>query len=269
MKRILITGVNGYIGKHLKNYLEELGYDVFGLDLKGDSGKRSVTCDITHSSMVNRAIKRIKPGIIIHTAGLSNLSACENDPKFTFNINAEGTRNIAVALKKYAPGAKLIFFSTDYVFAGEKGGYSESDKPVPGTIYGKSKLLAEDIIRTSLRNYAIIRTANVFGDGGNFYNALVRSLTEGNKFKAFSDVYFTPTYVGYLLDSISQIIERDLRGLFHIAGRERVSRYQFAKKFAGCLNKSKLISACRQPKGGLFAKDSSLDSRKTSNILCN
>lgn len=268
MEKVLITGMKGYIGGFLGRYLEDSGYSVNGLDLYRKSKGKIFACDITDYKNVLAVVKKIKPDIIIHAAGLSNLAVCEKRKDLAYKINLRGAENIAKALNKYVPSAKLVFLSTDYVFRGAKGNYSESDKPSPVTNYGKSKFEAEKIIR-DLKNSAVVRTANVFGCGGNFFNAVINALSSSKKFSAFSDVYFTPTYVGYLVDSVRKIIESDLRGIFHVAGRDKVSRYRFAKDLSVCLGKGNLVISCKQGRSGLFAKDSSLDCKKTRVILGN
>jgi len=269
-KKIIITGASGYIGSNLKKYFQSKKFEVFSFDLNGPKEKNSFQVDITDEKGVLASIKKIQPDIIIHTAGISNLAGCEKDKKMAQDINVAGTSNIIKNINKTDPGIKMIFFSSDYVFDGTKGNYKEKDKKLPKTYYGKTKLASEREIAKNLKNYIILRTANVYGRGGNFFNFILDNLKNNNPVEVFDDVFYTPTYIDYLLDSLGALIERDWNGIIHIVGKEKTSRYKFALKMAEVLGRDKkLISPVHQPKNGLIAKDSSLDSSYSRSVLPN
>lgn len=270
-KKILITGAEGYVGSNLKKYFSK-DYSIFSLSHKiGKNQKKNVfEADITDLKAVEKVIKKVTPDVLIHTAAVSNLSECEKNNDLAFAVNFSGTKNIVDTINKFNLKTKLIFFSSDYVFDGEKGNYKEEDIPNPKTVYGKSKLQAEEYIKNQLEDYIICRTANIYGRGGNFFNFIVDSLNKNKKIELFNEVFYTPTYIDYLLDCLKLLIEKDFKGLIHIAGPERVSRFEFAKELMTIFNQRQdLISPTKQPQGGLVAKDSSLNSELVKCLLNN
>lgn len=260
MDTILITGSNGYIGTYLRNYFIKKGYDTFGLDLYNNNSKNKYQCDLNNKDQLKTILNKLKPDIIIHTVGLSSLDKCERDPEHAYQINTVTTQNIIHQIKEDIPETGLIFLSTDYVFDGKKGGYKETDKTSPETVYGKTKLEAEAIIKNSIKNYAICRTANVYGHGGNFFNFVLTSLKQGVSIDVFSDTFFSPTYIGNLVEMINSIIEKKITGVFHTAGCEAINRYDFAKKIAEAYQKDiRLINSIKKPHDSLLADNVSLD----------
>jgi len=271
-KRVLITGGDGYIGSNLNLWLKKRGYEVI-LSVNRKTGKKNCfQADITDSRKISNLINQVKPDVIVHTAGISNLNLCEKEPEIAKKINLQGTKNIIEAINKVNSRIKLVFFSSEYVFLGDKGNRKETDDTRPKTIYGKSKLDAEKAVKEKINNFVICRTANVFGKGGNFFTFITDSLKGNKQIEVFDDTFFTPTYIDYLCDSLEKVINSDFRGIIHIAGQDRVSRYDFALKIAQSLNKdANLIKPVKQPREGLITKDSSLDIsllRKTISNYC-
>lgn len=270
MKKILITGANGYVGSNLRKYLQDRGYNIYGLTSKEVQEEKLYRVDITDSQGIFNIINDIKPDITIHCAALSSLNECEKNPKLAMKINVGTTRNIIDAICSINPRIKLVFMSSDYVFDGEKGNYKEDDEVNPKTFYGKTKVLSENHIKNNLENYIICRSANIYGRGGNFFNFVLDALEQNKTIEVFDDAFYTPTYIDYLVDSLGELIEKDYKGVIHIAGSERISRYDFALKMAETLGKDKtLIKPIKQIEGGLIAKDSSLNCEYSRKILKN
>lgn len=268
--RILITGSQGYIGSNLRKYLQDEEYDVYGLSSRNVQEEKTYRADIIDSQKIFDILRVLKPAIIIHTAALSSLNECEKNTELAMRINVEGTRSIINAVRKINPDIKLIFMSTDYVFDGKRGNYREDDEVDPQTSYGKTKAISENDIKNNLENYTICRTANVFGRGGNFFNFVLDALERNRTIGVYKDAFFTPTYIGYLMSSIKELIEMDYRGIIHIAGSERMSRYDFALKMAEAFGKDKtLIKPIKRGSGELIAKDSSLNCEYSRKILKN
>jgi len=269
-KKILITGADGYMGSNLKKYLRR-DYNIFSLLQKAGKNQKDVfEADITDFKAVEKIIKKVSPDVLIHTAAISNLSECEKNKDLAYAVNFSGTKNIVDTINKFNLKTNLVFFSSDYIFDGEKGNYKEEDTPNPKTVYGKSKLQAEEYIKKQLKDYIICRTANIYGRGGNFFNFLVDSLNENKKIEIFNDVFYTPTYIDYLLDCLKLLIEKDFKGVIHVSGPERVSRFEFAMKLMTIFNqKRNLIIPVNQPQGGLIAKDNSLNSELVRGLLNN
>ena len=259
-KRILITGSNGYIGSNLEDYLQN-SWQIYTTDLTESKKANFFPADISVFKSISKVIETSCPDVIVHTAGMSSLAKCEESWDLAERINVIGTKNIIRAINKFNPKIKLVFLSSDYVFDGERGNYSEKDIPKPKTIYGKNKLKSERDISKNLENYIIIRSANVYGRGGNFFNFLVRNLEESKPEKYFSNSFYTPTYIDYLLEAIKKLIEKNFKGLIHIVGKERTSRYSFALETAKAFGKSpSLVIESKQSEASLLSKDSSLNS---------
>jgi len=217
---VLITGGDGYVGSNLKKIFEDNGFDVFVGGLKKYKKDKYKQLDITDKKNVQSVLKEIKPDVLIHAAALSSLKKCNEDPELANEINFEGTKNIVDSIIENKLKTKLIFFSSDYVFEGDKGNYREEDKLKPTTVYGKTKVLAEKYIRNNTKNHIILRTANIFGKGGNFFNFILTSLNNNEKIDVYSNVYFTPTYIDFLAYGILKLIEADYVGIIHIAGKD-------------------------------------------------
>lgn len=269
MKKILITGGNGYIGSNLVEFFDSV-YNVHSLDLTSSKKAKFYPADIVSYTKVWDVLSSVRPDIVIHTAGVSSLAGCEKNPDEAYKVNVNGTRNIIKAINSVDKNIKLLFMSSDYVFSGEEGNYKEKDKSSPKTVYGMHKIKSEGDIMSSLKSFIIVRSANVYGRGGNFFNFLVNNLQKNITDGYFCDTFYTPTYIDYLTSSIQELVQNDYKGVIHIAGKERLSRYSFALKVAQALGKSsKLLKKSNQPKSGSIAKDSSLDSSYSRTVLTN
>lgn len=267
-RKILITGSQGYLGKNLITYFDNK-YDVFGLDKVNVKQKNYSIIDITNKKDLAKNILKVKPDVIIHLAALHNLKACQENPDDSYKINYQPVEDIVSIIKKNKLNTKFIFLSSDYAFKGEKGHYNENDKPNPTTVYGKNKYEAEKIITKILNDYAIIRTAAIFGKGGNnFYNFIVDNLQKNQEIDVFNDTFFTPTYIDDLAKAIEIIINNNHIGIFHIAGGSVESRYTFAKKIAKYLRyDEELIKSAISPKEQIILTNSSLSSNETQKKL--
>jgi len=161
---------------------------------------------------------------------VKDVSYCENNPKQAWEINVEGTKRIAKICKDL--GVTLIYLSSDYIFEGVRGWYKEEDEPNPQTCYGKTKLAGEKVIQEILVNYIICRTGGVYGYKDDFIDLVITTIRKGEKLKAFSNIFNTPTYLPNLAENILKILKSRFNGIFHLVGNERVSRFDFAKKIA-------------------------------------
>jgi len=174
-------------------------------------------------------LETLKPEIIFLPAALTNVDFCENNEKLSYTINVAGTKNVVVASNKIS--ARLIYFSTDYIFDGTAGPYNEDAIPNPISTYGWQKLEAEHYIASTSLNYLIIRTTVVYGwerQGKNFVYRLVNSLRNGISVKVPADQIGTPTYAPDLAKNAVKLAMTDLKGVLNIAGVDCISRYDFA-----------------------------------------
>ena len=265
IKRILIVGSNGYIGSHFFNYYKT-NPDIFefGIDKEASCEKNFFQCDLLNKKYLEEILKNLKPDVIINSAGISNLTACDENKDLANKINVETNKNLVDLLSLYLPKAKYIFLSSDYVFKGDKGNYRETDVPDPLTYYGKTKYEAEKYTQSNLFNYAICRAANVYGHGGNFFNFVLNNLRQNKEIEVYNNTFFNPTYIGNIIEMINFIIDEDLKGIFHTVGSSIESRYTFALKIADVFNKNKnLIKAVKKPENVLISNNSTLSFENT------
>lgn len=182
--------------------------------------------DITDREQVIEYILKIKPDIVINAAAYTNVDSCEDNQELAFQVNGYGPGYIAEACAKV--GAKLVHFSTDYVFDGSKKEYVESDIPDPINVYGQSKLLGEKKIVENMDDYRIVRISWLFGiHGKNFVEAMLKLSQEMDTVKVVNDQFGKPTYTMDLANKIKEIIKLN-PGIYHITNDGICSWYEFA-----------------------------------------
>lgn len=228
--RVLITGGSGLLGRALISASINMGIDSMPAYHSNPIGRTSVKIDIMDLHGVERALREIEPDCVIHAAALTNVDLCENDPTRAWAINADATKNVADACND--EGAKVIYISTDYVFDGQNGPYSEEAIPHPINVYGESKLAGEKFTMAYPGN-VVARVCVLYGAGRpNFVTWVIDSLRKNVPITAVTDQYNTPTYIGNCAQALLTMCKLDLRGIYHVSGRERMNRYDFAHKIA-------------------------------------
>ncbi len=237
MNKILVIGAAGLLGYKVYHYGRE-NNDMYLADKNFGNflpKERFYKLDITDEDAVNNVILNIKPEWVILTAALTNVDLCEEDVDLAYSVNATGPKNVALASEKI--GAKLVYISTDFVFDGKKKIYTENDSPNPISFYGLSKLEGEKSIRETGIDHITIRTSVLFGwhpDSNNFnyvvwvYNKLKNKIPINITYSQWN----TPTLADNLAQAILKSVEKDLSGLYHMAGSECINRYDFAVKIA-------------------------------------
>ncbi len=243
--RILVTGRNGQLGRDLINFLSTY-YIVKGVDIDD--------FDIRNYKAAREYITRYEPDIVLHCAAFTDVDACESDVKTALDINATGTENIANVCQEI--DARIIYYSTDYVFDGEKySPYTEEDRPNPKTVYGISKYEGEKYIEEISRNHAIMRIAWLYGaNGRNFIKTMIKlgleqlqNRAEGKNitpFKVVNDQIGDPTWTMEIAKQTKLIIDNNLIGLFHCTSNGEISWYQFAKLIFEYLSMDVTINPC-------------------------
>jgi len=247
--KILVTGANGMLGRHLVRKLVRKGYEVVatakGMAPKGEGPIDYRSLDITDGASVNRLIAEVRPEVILHAAAMTKVDECELNKVDCWNTNVTATRFILDAAKETK--SRILFISTDFVFDGLHGPYNEEHEPNPVNYYGSSKLAAEKAVMQSGLDWAIVRTVLVVGNtaDGQRQNILTwvkEKLERGEKIKVVDDQVRTPTYVEDLADGIILVLEKNKKGIFHIAGKDTLTPYQIANETATYLKlDSKLI----------------------------
>lgn len=224
---ILVTG-SGLLGIEV---IKTLGreFDVIGTyNSKPKEG--AVRLDIADREGVFDAVVKLRPQAIVHTAALTNVDYCEDHREEAMGVNALGTKNVADAARKY--GAKMIYVSTDFVFDGKGSMYREDEPVNPISYYAYSKLLGEYYV-LGLDDYAICRTSVVYGNARQNYVTWVRDSLKANaRIRVVNDQYNTPTLSIDCAEAILALLKNDARGIYHTAGAERASRYEFALRIA-------------------------------------
>lgn len=225
-QKIVVFGSSGQLGVELCAELTRRGYEVCGFD--------RAAVDIRNGENVARALAETQPSAVFNSAAYNLVDQAEREPGAAFEANALGVRNVALACRRQ--GARLIHFSTDYVFDGTLGRpYLETDAPRPLGAYGVSKLAGELYAQAYLEQPTIVRTCAVFGPGGmhtprgNFPETMLRLTAEGKPIRVIDDLTVSPTFAPALASRAIDLLERELTGVFHIGGGEPVSWFEFAR----------------------------------------
>ncbi len=260
---ILVTG-GGLLGSEV---IQVLGRECeVASTFNSHPREGAVRLDVTDRDATIRAIARLKPDVIVHTAAMTNVDYCEEHRREALAANARGTKNVADAA--LMAGSKLVYVSTDYVFDGERGEYREDDEVNPLSYYAYTKLLGEYYVKDN-PGYVIARTSVVYGNARQNFVSWVRdSLRQGRQVMIYTDQYASPTLAHDCALAIEALIKNDASGIYHAAGGERISRHEFARKIAAFYGlDDKLIepvTAEAMPQKARRPRDSSLDVRKIS-----
>lgn len=236
MEKILITGISGFLGWNLALRLRS-SFHVYGAYLDHQIQIPSVETfafDLAKHTQIERLCDVIEPKIIIHTAALSDPDYCELNHNAALAINTFATRELAKAANHH--GSRLIYTSTDLVFDGSKGNYTEADSPAPQSYYGKTKYLGELEISNICSNYVILRLSLLYGRGNGLrlcsFEKLEQQALRGDRANLFVDQFRSPLYIGDALEAITRLTHsKDQKGLFHLGGPQRMSRFEFGESF--------------------------------------
>jgi len=192
--------------------------------------------DITDLGTVLQKVNRFRPELILNTAAFTDVDQNEIFPDQSFRVNALGPRNVAVAARLV--GARLVHFSTDFVFDGKKqGAYQEWDHPNPLSVYGKVKLAGEELIRQTYGMHYIVRTSWLFGENGkNLLSTLHEKLLAKQNVRVISDQTGSPTYSLDLARAVKMLVQSPAFGTYHLSNSGCCSRFELAKEAAALLN---------------------------------
>lgn len=233
--RILITGITGLLGRSLYNTTSRehdlcgLYYPERNLPIAFDVLVFSV--DITDEEIMAKITKDFKPDVIIHTAGIGNVDYAEQNKKETHRINVGGTQTIIDLCEE--DNIRLIYISSNAVFSGNNPLYSEEDNMSPVNYYGELKVEAEKLVKSSKTDWVIIRPILMYGwpypgERSNHVVIWLNALRSGQPIKVVDNVYSKPLYSHSCAEAIWTIIEQKKKGLYHVAGLDHISLYEFA-----------------------------------------
>ncbi len=219
--RILVTGGSGLVGKSLCKKL----FSSKDIEFWAPTHLELDVTDFTNS--FNKIVD-YSPDLIIHLAAMTDVDMCEVEKEQCYITNVLGTWMVVSAARKC--DARLLYLSSDYVFSGNKNApYFEYDKPEPINYYGLTKMYGERIVISHLKDYYIVRTAWLFGEGGdNFVTKIIENVKKFGKVSVVIDQRGSPTYVEDLVQHMFNLIKRDIFGIFHIVNEGVASWYELA-----------------------------------------
>jgi dTDP-4-dehydrorhamnose reductase len=231
---VLVTGGSGFLGGHLVSAFAqhyETYYTFYSHPVHAFAGVKSIRADITNYPKISDLVEKINPRLILHSAAITNFNYCASNPDEAYKVNVQGTENITKSAEKI--GARVINFSTDMVFDGTRPFSTEYDTPTPCCTYGRTKLEAEQAAASMLNNYLTVRLSLVYGSSLTnskcFAEELANRILAGESVSAFTNEYRTPVFVKDIIDVLLELAFRnDVKGILHLAGPERLSRYEFS-----------------------------------------
>lgn len=240
--QILITGAGGFVGAALLRALVDWpGAGVLATGRRPASQAHWLSggyseLDVLDADAVERTFEDFAPTVCVHLAAESRVEACEADRAACWALNVDAVGTLASACHRH--GARLVLLSSDMVFSGSRGPYAEDARPAPVNAYGRTKLAAENSLRTSrLRRWTIARTTLVYGrpvtgGRGNIVSWLVGELRARRPVRVAADQRRTPTLDADLADGLGRLIRFEKDGLYHLAGREWISPFDLALRVA-------------------------------------
>jgi dTDP-4-dehydrorhamnose reductase len=272
--RLLVTGGTGLLGVNWAAAMRGendiwLATHKRGLRLRG---VQAVALSLESAPALARVLDDIRPDVIVHAAGLSNVDDCERAPGRARDINAGLAATVAGEAAQR--GLKLVHISTDHLFAGDRPMCREEDAPAPVNAYARSKLEGERLVAQRCPQALIVRT-NFFGWGHAFRKSIsdwvIDGLRSGQRLRTFGDVHFTPILAACLARTAHALLAKGASGVVHVCGDERVSKHEFALRLAAAFGLAAGgIEESRYADAGLAAprpRDMSLSNARARGIL--
>lgn len=237
MKKILITGANGLLGQKLVELLRNRPDVALTATARGENrlpetrGYTYCEMDITDADAVQAVMAEAQPEAVIHTAAMTNVDQCESEKDLCWQLNVTAVDHLIAACRRQ--GSYLCHVSTDFIFDGAAGPYSEDDRPSPLSFYGWSKLAAEEAVRRSGLRWGIARTVLVYGIAADMSRSNIilwvkKSLEEGKNIKVVTDQFRSPTLAEDLATGCWLMADRQAEGVFNISGKDLLTPYEMA-----------------------------------------
>jgi len=239
MMKLLVTGASGFLGWNICNHVQK-EFEIFGTVFSNPleiSGVKIISLDLTNFNDLKRIFKEVGPDGVIHTAAASRPEFCQTSPEESNKINVEATVNLAgLCADRDIP---FVFTSTDLVFDGKNAPYKENDPVNPINIYGEQKAFAEEKVLNTYSRSSVCRMPMMFGLSSpayeTFFQQTVNALKERRELTLFTDEFRTPIS-GFAATQGLILALKKSKGILHLGGMERISRYDFGKLIAGLID---------------------------------
>lgn len=266
-KKILITGGSGLLALNWAMEVRDQYTILLGIHKRKVvlSGMDSQYCPLDSVNELAAFLDSTQPDIVIHTAGLTNVEECEENPELAQLVNVNLSENVATACAKLK--ITHVHISTDHLFSGDKKLITEEEPVAPLNMYARTKAEAEQRVLDSNPDALIIRT-NFYGWGPSyrqsFSDYIITTLSKGHSATLYQDTFYTPILAGELARTVHDLIKHDVNGIFNVVGDERLSKYEFGLKIANHFQfDAKLINP------GLLTEQSSMVRRPLDMSLSN
>lgn len=227
--RVLVIGGTGLVGNALVRAWTARGHETAAATYHCHASPGFLRLDMQDEKAVREALGRFPAEVVAVPAANPHVDYCETHPEETRAVNVAGTLNVARAAKD--AGARMVFYSSDYVFDGKKGSYTEDDAPNPLNEYGRQKAQTEaGVLAIDPRNL-VIRTSGAYGwqwEPKNFVLQVRHRLSNGQPFSLAGDLTYNPTYAENMAAVTADLVEAGVSGIFHVVGSEPITRYDFA-----------------------------------------
>jgi dTDP-4-dehydrorhamnose reductase len=274
VKRVLLVGGSGVLGSNI--VVSNSAFELYPTYLRNRiAHPRALQLDISDRDSVLKRVEAIKPEVIVHTGGMTKPTACEKEPALAYRVNVEGTAHLVEAARSV--GARFIFLSSDLVFDGSAERYDEDSPTHPLSVYGRTKVKGEELVRTGSDDFAIVRTTVMYGWSSRYTESMaewvLRGLQESRELNMYHDQYRQFILINDLVAAIFELIdlETPLNETILVVGPELLSRYEFAKRLAKTFGLSEAnirsIPFDSVPQAAFTPKRLSLDTTKAARVL--
>jgi len=272
---LVVTGASGLLGASMVTLARDLGCEVVGIchrNLLRIPGVRICEMNLADRQAMRTLLASLRPKIVIHCAAITNVDWCERHPDETEQVNVRVSSALAELAQEL--DAAFLYVSTDSVFDGKRGNYSENEQPAPLSVYAKSKWRGEQEVLCRHSSPLIVRV-NIYGWNAQPKQSLAEWILDdvraGKPVRGFADVYFCPMLANDVAEVLLAMLDRGLSGIYHVAGSERISKYDFATRAAETFS---LATHCVVPTSVVEARlraprplDSSLNTGKVRAAL--
>lgn len=246
-RRIIITGANGMLGQRLFEFYSTLNdVELLVSSIENDfvfKNQNYIQADISKRNELKKVIYDFCPDFIINAAAYTNVDKSESERETAWKINVKGVEYITETARVL--DSHIVHISSDYIFDGKNGPYTENDIPNPLGYYGRTKLASENVLKISGTKNTILRTNVLYGTAkysrSDFVKWVVESVRAGKEIRIVDDQFNNPTFIDDLVQAINKVIELRKEGIYNIGGSEVLSRYDFTMIIAEFFNLDKYL----------------------------